>query len=173
MTDSLHPSTWVRSSIKKHILTLYILILYDSGSPTWKCIRITQAFFRAHTVDPHTQCFPFSGAEAKNLRSFVCVCDMDHFKSLYWVCYNITSVLCFGFLGREAYRILAPWLGIELSPPAWEGEVLNPGPIRKSQGLAFLTNSQVKLRLLVWGPHFENHCSRDIDALVDVLIFKN
>lgn len=27
----------------------------------------------------------------------------------------------------------------------------------------------MKLRLTVWGPHFENHCSRDIDA---VLIFK-
>ena len=23
---------------------------------------------------------------------------MDHFKILYWICYNIASVLCFGFL---------------------------------------------------------------------------
>ena len=27
------------------------------------------------------------------LKSF---CDVDHFKSLYWICYNIASALCFG-----------------------------------------------------------------------------
>ena len=86
------------------------------------------------------------------------------------MCYNITSVLYFGFWGREEYRILAPLPGIELSPASWKGEVLTTGPPRKSQGLACLTNSQVKLRLLAWGPHFENHCSGDIDT---VLIFKN
>ena len=24
--------------------------------------------------------------------------DVDHFLSLYWICYNIVSVLCFAFL---------------------------------------------------------------------------
>ena len=86
------------------------------------------------------------------------------------MCYNITSVLYFVFWGWEEYRILAPLPGIELSPASWKGEVLTTGPPRKSQGLACLTNSQVKLRLLAWGPHFENHCSGDIDT---VLIFKN
>ena len=34
--------------------------------------------------------------------------DVDHLKSLYWICCNIASILWFGFLGREAWGILAP-----------------------------------------------------------------
>ena len=51
------------------------------------------------------------------------------FKSLYWLCYNIDSVL---FFGREACGILAPRPGIKPSPPALEGEVQTTGPPGKS-----------------------------------------
>ena len=60
---------------------------------------------------------------------------MDHFKSLYWICYNIAFVLCFGvffFFGHNACGILAPQPGIEPAPPALEGEVLTTGPPGKS-----------------------------------------
>ena len=43
---------------------------------------------------------------------------MDRFKNLYWICYNLASVLCFVFFGPEAHGILAHWPGIEPIPPA-------------------------------------------------------
>ena len=46
---------------------------------------------------------------------------MDHFKRLYWICYNIASVLFwsfFFFFGWEACEILAPQPGTEPTPPA-------------------------------------------------------
>ena len=58
--------------------------------------------------------------------------DVDHLKSLYWICCNIASILWFGFLGREAWGILAPQLGIKPTPSALEGEVLTSGPQGKS-----------------------------------------
>lgn len=33
---------------------------------------------------------------------------------------------------------------------------------------AFLTSSQVKSKLMVWGPHFENHCSRTMNVSPEV-----
>ena len=52
--------------------------------------------------------------------------DVDHFKSLYWICYHIVSVLCFGCLiERHVGSYLAPWPGIEPEPPAQEGGSLN------------------------------------------------
>ena len=44
--------------------------------------------------------------------------DAEHFKSLYWICYNI--VLFYAL-------ILAPRPGIKPALPALEGEVLTPG----------------------------------------------
>ena len=38
----------------------------------------------------------------------------------------------FWFFGHKAYEILAPWPGIEVAPPAPEGEVLTTGPGEKS-----------------------------------------
>ena len=54
------------------------------------------------------------------------------FWSLYWICYNTASVLCFGFFGQEACGILAPQSGIKPMSPALEGEVLLTGPPGKS-----------------------------------------
>ena len=48
-------------------------------------------------------------------------------ESLHWSCCNIL-LLMFWCFGREARRILAPWSGIEPTPPALEGEVLTTGP---------------------------------------------
>ena len=41
--------------------------------------------------------------------------------------YNISSVLCFGFFGRDAFGILASQASIESPSPALEGEVLTTG----------------------------------------------
>ena len=46
--------------------------------------------------------------------------DVDHFKSLYWICYNIASVLCFGYFGPEACRILTCQLEIKPTRPSLE-----------------------------------------------------
>ena len=45
------------------------------------------------------------------------------FLSLYWICYNIASILCFLIFGLEAYGILVPWPGIKTAVPALEGKV--------------------------------------------------
>ena len=47
--------------------------------------------------------------------------NVDHLKNLHWTCCNTAAVLCFGFFGCDACGILAPWPGIEPSPPALEG----------------------------------------------------
>ena len=83
--------------------------------------------------------------------------DVDHLKNLYWICYNITSVLCFvlfwpqgtwdpaccslwGSQSRTRLRnwtttcgMLVPWPGMEPTPPALQVEILTPGPPGKSQ----------------------------------------
>ena len=46
------------------------------------------------------------------------------FLSFYWICYNTTCVLCFGFFGYSACGILASWPGIKAAPPALKGKVL-------------------------------------------------
>ena len=58
---------------------------------------------------------------------------VDHFLSLCWICYNTASVvyvlvfLFFILFGCKACRILAPWPGIKLAPPALEVKVLTTG----------------------------------------------
>ena len=62
--------------------------------------------------------------------------DVDHFQSLYWICYNIVSIfvqywifdfvqfcynICynmFWFFGIRACGMLVPWPWIKLAPPA-------------------------------------------------------
>ena len=51
--------------------------------------------------------------------------DVDHFESLYQICYIITSVYILFFLH---VGILAPQPGIEPITLALEGEVLTTGP---------------------------------------------
>ena len=52
---------------------------------------------------------------------------MDHFKSLYWICYNIASLFMFWLFGLEAGGILAPALGTEPALPPLEGRILTTG----------------------------------------------
>ena len=54
---------------------------------------------------------------------------LNLFLSLYWICYHVASVLCYG---HRSYRILVPQPGIELLLPALEGKVLTIGPPGKS-----------------------------------------
>ena len=62
---------------------------------------------------------------------------MDHLKNLYWICYNIASVLRVGFFGHKVRGILAPQPGIEPTPSTLEGEGLTTGPPGKSLRLTF------------------------------------
>ena len=52
--------------------------------------------------------------------------------SFYWICYNIASVFMLWFFCPKACWILAPWPGIEPTPPALEGEVSTTEPPGKS-----------------------------------------
>ena len=68
------------------------------------------------------------------------------FQNLYWICSNISSVLCFGFLTPKAYEILVPQPEIKPTPFALEVEVLTTGLPEKSQ-LIFLTLTFEKCKL--------------------------
>ena len=48
---------------------------------------------------------------------------MDHFLRVYWIYYNIVSILCFGFFGCKACGILVPQPGIEPTHPVLEGSL--------------------------------------------------
>ena len=50
-------------------------------------------------------------------KSFLC---KPFFKSLYSICYNVASILYFGFFVHESCGILAPQPGIETAPSALE-----------------------------------------------------
>ena len=77
---------------------------------------------------------------------------LSDFTSLHFIgfCYNIASVLCFGFLVTRnlAYGILASWWAIEptpSAPAALKGEVVTTGEPGKFQ---------VNILNLKPGPHF-------------------
>ena len=53
-------------------------------------------------------------------------------KSLYWICYSIDSVLCFGLLTLRHVGILAPGPGIQPTPRTLEGKVLTHWISRES-----------------------------------------
>ena len=50
--------------------------------------------------------------------------------------YNTASYIL--FFGWEAFRILAPWLGIKPTAPALEGKILTTGALGKSPFWPFL-----------------------------------
>ena len=61
------------------------------------------------------------------------VFNMDHFLSVHCICYNIASVLCFGFLTMRHVGILAPQPGTEPTPSALKAQV-------PATGLGFFTS---------------------------------
>ena len=63
--------------------------------------------------------------------------DVNHFLSLYYVCYNIAFVLCFCSCFFW-HGFLAPQLGIKPTPPALEDKVSTTGWPRKSQVVGLL-----------------------------------
>ena len=79
----------------------------------------------------------------------VSVKSIKTFTSLYWICCNIVSVLCFSFL---AVRISAPQPGIKSTPPVLEGKV----PTTRLPGKSnyWLVGSKAR----VWSPFL--HCGR-------------
>ena len=62
--------------------------------------------------------------------------NVDHLKSLYWICTILLLILMFFFFflifGCKTCGILASWQGIEPAPSALESEVLTTGPPGKS-----------------------------------------
>ena len=66
---------------------------------------------------------------------------VDHFKSLCWICYNISSVLCFVFFffffAHRTWEILSPWPRIKPALLALEGGILTTGPQGKSRAHCF------------------------------------
>ena len=67
--------------------------------------------------------------------------NVDHFfKSLYWICYNISSVLCFDLFGHEACGILAPRSEIETASSELEGGSLHQRTAREVPADVFLNH---------------------------------
>ena len=81
---------------------------------------VKQLSFNKKYIFKKSQKFP------KTLKK-IFFCDVDLFKSLYYICYNIVSVFMFWFFGCEACGILVPQSGIESAPLALEGKVLTTG----------------------------------------------
>ena len=93
---------------------------------------------------------------------------LSFLKSLYWICYNIASVLCVGFLAvRHVGGILAPRPGIEPTPPctgrwslnhwtAWKvPQILSwksKWPLKcRATGDGLLEMVRIELDLVEWG----------------------
>ena len=74
--------------------------------------------------------------------------NVDHFKSLYWICYHIASVLC--FFGHKACGISAPPAGIEPALPALESKVLATGPPGKSGSSVLISPRPWELISFAW-----------------------
>ena len=78
-------------------------------------------------------------------KSFLC---KPFFKSLYSICYNVASILYFGFFVHESCGILAPQPGIETAPSALEVQSLNRWTAREVLNL-FSTNQKTKIQKLL------------------------
>ena len=66
--------------------------------------------------------------------------DMDHFKNLYWICFNIPSVFCFGFLAWSHVGLCSPIRDGALIPATGRWS-LNQWTTRKAPPCPFLVCS--------------------------------
>ena len=123
---------------RSYAIDLTSPIVHWSGESEWGFTRTWYSFFSFKQLLWLSIAF----------RYFFCffrIFDVDHFLSLYWICYSIVSVsfLCFGFLtDRLMGSYLPDWRS---SPPSvLEGEVLTTGPPGKSLAFSFdiFSNSQ-------------------------------
>ena len=105
--------------------------LCPASGPSWMCSSADSAF-SSHLPSQLQLILCW----LHNCLSFKDFFDVDHFLSLYWICYSIASV--FWFFVFKACGILAPWPGVEPPPPALEAKVPTPGPPGKSLTVAFL-----------------------------------
>ena len=107
-------------------------------------VRIVATVEKSHCVQTSFCVWGRSGVEREKARLcffpyshaiffFFNFFDVDHFKNLYWICCNITSVVYVLWFGHEACRILAPHPGIEPTPPELEGGILTTELPGKSQ----------------------------------------
>ena len=73
--------------------------------------------------------------------------NVDHFKSRYWICYNIASVVCFGFLALRHVGSYFPNQGSHLHPciGRWS---LNHRTTRKVPLLHFLKDTFARYSIL-------------------------
>ena len=92
---------------------IHVSILFSNSFPFRLLYNIEQSSL-CYTIGPCWLSILFS--------FFKSLFDVDHFLSLYWIRYNIASVLCFGFLASEACGILASWpgQGSNLHPLHWQ-----------------------------------------------------
>ena len=61
---------------------------------------------------------------------------MDHFQSLYWICYNIACFMVW-FLGSEARGILTAWTGINPHSLHWKAKS-QPVDLQQSPQISYL-----------------------------------
>ena len=87
-------------------------------SPTWweKVCKFNKALWESRQTTLSLWLFFFFGCAP--------------FYSLFWICHNIASVLCFCVFGK-ACEILTPQPGIEPTLPTLEGKVFTIGPSGK------------------------------------------
>ena len=123
-------------------LPFIILLFIAFLSTTW---RFVTTLHWASPSEPFSQQYLLmSVSHLGNFKDFLdyftCYGDflkdifyVNHFENLYWICYNIASDLCFGFLVLKhgGFGPKAPWLRMEPPHPVLE-EVLTAGLPGKS-----------------------------------------
>ena len=107
------------------------LALNHLGSPARKYWRENRKLIPSSTVLEIL--FSFPSSPAIDIYSFFLQLfkriffNVDHFYSLYWLCYNTACLLCFGFLAPKQVGSQLPQPGVKPTTPALEGEVLTSG----------------------------------------------
>ena len=97
----------------------------------FQCIKAQMHVFKnLVTSIYHLNCLSKSNNKRGTffLRFLFIFFDVDRFLKSLLNLLQYCFCLMFWFFGHEACGILAPWPGIEPTPPALEGEVLTTGP---------------------------------------------
>ena len=118
---------WV-GNIRKNLFKAMDLVSRDNSSTN------ASRFFHPNCVDTvwhYRWSFSWNFAFSKKTHFLYGL----FFKSLYWICHKIASVL-FCYFSHKACQILAPWPEIEPTCLTAEGEVLTPGPPGKFRDFA-------------------------------------
>ena len=111
LTFLLHESTSFRIPSNESLLAGGELLVFDYLKISWFCLDyFLKFFFLMWTI---------------------------FLKSLYWICYNIVSVVCLLVFWPQGMWDLSFLRGIKPAPPTMEDEILTTGPPGKSPGLTF------------------------------------